>query len=106
MRDRKLPESMKRRLRSFFLLSKELHQAQRYTSLLVQMSPQLQGEVARATNLKWITKVWYLRPRDTWGESKSNPHQFPQRSLTKRVSHHTTFTNMSDHFGGRQSQLG
>lgn len=63
MRDRQLPGDMQRNLRSFFLQAKELHQAERYSELLMQMSPLLQGQVARVTSNRWISRVWYLRPR-------------------------------------------
>jgi len=65
MNKKQLEHKMQVRLRSFFLQARELHDAERYHDLLSRMSPQLQGDVARVTNVRWIQRVWYLAPKVT-----------------------------------------
>lgn len=60
MQDRSVPYTMRRRLRKFFLNTRD---TQRYASqreLFSKMSPALQGEVALITNQIWIEKVTFL----------------------------------------------
>lgn len=62
MQDRELPHDMRRRLRSFFLSTKDLQRHDQQIVLLDRMSPALQGEVAITTNREWLRKVCFMRP--------------------------------------------
>jgi len=65
MKVKHLDHNLQVRLRSFFLQARELHDQERYCDLLCRMSPQLMSDVARVTNVQWIKRVWYLKPRTT-----------------------------------------
>jgi len=60
MRDRLLPQTMRHRMRSFFLSSKRAHRRSRQQRIITSMSPGLQGEVVLLMNKKWLTKVRIL----------------------------------------------
>eukprot|EP00931_Biecheleriopsis_adriatica_P007435 TRINITY_DN108714_c0_g1_i1.p1 TRINITY_DN108714_c0_g1~~TRINITY_DN108714_c0_g1_i1.p1 ORF type:complete len:714 (-),score=104.88 TRINITY_DN108714_c0_g1_i1:76-2217(-) len=60
MAERSLPQSMRQRLRSFFLSNKDSVHHVTQKRLLGDMSPALQGEVAMALNSVWIGKVSFL----------------------------------------------
>lgn len=62
MMDRELPQDMRRRLRSFFLSTKDLQRMNQESALLHKMSPALQGEVAITTNWEWLRKVPFMTP--------------------------------------------
>merc|ERR1719421_901627 len=61
MTKRCLPQEMRRRLRQYFCQARELHEREVYRYLLDQLSPSLQGEVARVTNERWLDKVWIFK---------------------------------------------
>merc|ERR1712070_913726 len=52
---------MRRRLRSFFFQIKDLQRIRSYQTIVDQMSPSLQGEVALQVNEIWMQHVWYFR---------------------------------------------
>lgn len=60
MHDQKIPHTLCIRLRRYFHETREATRRQAEGQIMVQMSPQLQGEFAHFTHKKWITKVWYL----------------------------------------------
>jgi hypothetical protein len=60
MQDRELPQPMRRRLRSFFLSTRDMSRHNQQQSLLQKMSPALQGEVAMATSWVWLRKVPFM----------------------------------------------
>eukprot|EP00930_Biecheleria_cincta_P023788 TRINITY_DN17114_c0_g1_i2.p1 TRINITY_DN17114_c0_g1~~TRINITY_DN17114_c0_g1_i2.p1 ORF type:complete len:654 (+),score=76.26 TRINITY_DN17114_c0_g1_i2:135-2096(+) len=60
MADQKLPNGMRRRLRAFFFQTQDLQRVQSFQSVIQQMSPALQGELALTVNEVWVRKVWYL----------------------------------------------
>jgi len=62
MQDRELPQEMRRRLRSFFLSTKDMTRHTQQQLLLQKMSPALQGEVAMATSWIWLRKVPFMAP--------------------------------------------
>jgi len=60
MCDHQLPIEMQRRLRSFFFQINDVNRVRGYGSIVDQMSPSLQGELAIAVNEVWVRKVWYF----------------------------------------------
>merc|ERR1719428_2041608 len=64
MVDRGLPKTVRQRIRTFFLSTKEAQRQAHHQKLLSRMSRSLQGEVALTVNRGWITpmsKVGFLR---------------------------------------------
>jgi len=61
MSERDLPQSMRRRLRTFFLASKDSVKHGTQKELLRGMSPALQGEVSMALNVVWMGKVQWMK---------------------------------------------
>jgi len=62
MKDRELSYPMRRRLRSFFLSTKDINRHAQQQVLLHKMSPALQGEVAMATTWIWLCKIPFMQP--------------------------------------------
>jgi hypothetical protein len=67
MRERNLPTELKRTLRDFFTMGRDVHQVSDDGDLLAMMSPLLQGMVALEANKRWIQAIWYF---DSFGESR------------------------------------
>ncbi|CEM39207.1 unnamed protein product [Vitrella brassicaformis CCMP3155] len=61
LHDRSIKGDLRRRLRLFFHQSRSLQRLIFYNRLEAQMSPGLQGEMALATNERWISRVRWLR---------------------------------------------
>mmetsp|Transcript_22010 Transcript_22010/g.39445 ORF Transcript_22010/g.39445 Transcript_22010/m.39445 type:complete len:654 (-) Transcript_22010:75-2036(-) len=61
MRDRALPTYMRKKLRRFFLSTRDVRQQDCYSMLFSKMSPALRGEIAWAMNHMWVTKVSFLK---------------------------------------------
>jgi hypothetical protein len=61
MVDRHLPREMRHKIRRFFMQSRALRTSQSYLSLLGQLSPMLQREVARESNSRWLAHVMWLQ---------------------------------------------
>jgi hypothetical protein len=61
LEERGVPETMKQRLRSFFLSSRSRSEHMTQKQLLFNMSSTLQGEVSLILNKDWIAKVSFLR---------------------------------------------
>eukprot|EP00746_Dinoflagellata_sp_MGD_P147893 gnl/MRDRNA2_/MRDRNA2_80207_c0_seq1.p1 gnl/MRDRNA2_/MRDRNA2_80207_c0~~gnl/MRDRNA2_/MRDRNA2_80207_c0_seq1.p1 ORF type:complete len:678 (+),score=98.11 gnl/MRDRNA2_/MRDRNA2_80207_c0_seq1:194-2035(+) len=55
-----LSHHLKRRLRGFFINTKDWNQRITWKDLSRRMSPQLQSDVAREVNITWVLKVSYL----------------------------------------------
>jgi len=60
MQTEDLPESLQKRLRTFFLQKRNLAQHQHNLNLLNSMSPQLQSEVCFTSSLPWLRKVSFF----------------------------------------------
>ena len=60
MQSRQLPADLKQSIRMFFNVRKEIAKAEKYSSLIDVMSPDLKGEVAYRHN-DWLNNVPYLR---------------------------------------------
>merc|ERR1712100_982748 len=60
-----LSHHLKRRLRGFFINTKDWNQRITWKELSQRMSPQLQSDVAREVNISWVLKVPYLT-RVSW----------------------------------------
>eukprot|EP00927_Polykrikos_kofoidii_P047671 TRINITY_DN41946_c0_g1_i1.p1 TRINITY_DN41946_c0_g1~~TRINITY_DN41946_c0_g1_i1.p1 ORF type:complete len:685 (-),score=103.57 TRINITY_DN41946_c0_g1_i1:15-2039(-) len=61
MEDRNIGQSVRKRLRVFFLETKQLQRRTRQRDLLSRMSPALQGEFAFSINRKWMAKLTFLQ---------------------------------------------
>ena len=55
-----LPKDVRTRLREYFHQTKHLRLTLAHRTLLQQMSPMLQGEVAWRINERWLCRVWFL----------------------------------------------
>lgn len=60
MQEHRLPPDLRRNMRSFMIHSREIHRARFYQDTLMQMSPQLRGELAMHVHAKWITEVKFF----------------------------------------------
>lgn len=61
MKDKCIPQEMRRRLRTFFYQTKDVIRVNSYRYIVRRLSPALQGEVAVTMNSMWVRNVWYLR---------------------------------------------
>merc|ERR1719487_1303448 len=61
MEDRGLPKRMRRRIRDFFVQTKDAQRIAGHESLMKMMSPSIMGEVAVAVNEVWISKIHFLQ---------------------------------------------
>merc|ERR1719161_1964534 len=57
---KRLPNDLRLRVRRFFYQSRELQVSRSYQVLLEQMSPELQQQVARSMNDKWLQQIWWI----------------------------------------------
>ena len=58
MRERELPRHMRMMLRDYFTSARRVHQLNDDFKIISMMSPMLEGEVAVATNRRWLQRVW------------------------------------------------
>eukprot|EP00930_Biecheleria_cincta_P056661 TRINITY_DN42732_c0_g1_i1.p1 TRINITY_DN42732_c0_g1~~TRINITY_DN42732_c0_g1_i1.p1 ORF type:complete len:523 (-),score=74.59 TRINITY_DN42732_c0_g1_i1:30-1598(-) len=61
MRERGVPNRMRKRLRSFFLQSRKHSRLMTQRELLQNMSPTLQGEISLVLSSEWLSKVSFIR---------------------------------------------
>jgi len=100
MKDRELPQDMRRRLRSFFLSTKDLQRICQQTVLLQRMSPALQGEVAITTNREWLRKVDFMKPLlDSAQLGTSLDERAPAYIVDIAIALHSSIFAQSELFG-------
>ena len=58
LRDRNIPDEMRVRVRMYFHNAKVINRLKGYRDLENMMSLVLRGEVAAASQRKWIEKIW------------------------------------------------
>jgi len=64
MRARHLPQSMRQRVREYFIESQPLRVGVQNSAMYHVLSPTLQGEVVLQSNEQWLRCVWFLRDAD------------------------------------------
>eukprot|EP00397_Hematodinium_sp_SG-2012_P001168 GEMP01001169.1.p1 GENE.GEMP01001169.1~~GEMP01001169.1.p1 ORF type:complete len:1624 (+),score=210.31 GEMP01001169.1:37-4908(+) len=57
----KLPPDLCRKVRTYFVQSCESWETKGFQGIIHTISPMLQREVARATNQRWLGKLWWMR---------------------------------------------
>jgi len=61
MRDRGLPQSLKKALRTYFHNSRSMQRQQSDSHVINMMSPLMQATVALQANQSWLNRIWFLR---------------------------------------------
>eukprot|EP00927_Polykrikos_kofoidii_P084476 TRINITY_DN8905_c0_g2_i1.p1 TRINITY_DN8905_c0_g2~~TRINITY_DN8905_c0_g2_i1.p1 ORF type:complete len:653 (-),score=96.70 TRINITY_DN8905_c0_g2_i1:138-2096(-) len=97
MHERNFHVSLRKRLRAFFLSTREIQRHGRHQLLLTSMSPALQGEVAIELNRIWFSTIPFLR--DVVLGEKENVQHVPPYLVKIAISLESSVHAQSEVFG-------
>eukprot|EP00927_Polykrikos_kofoidii_P084475 TRINITY_DN8905_c0_g1_i2.p1 TRINITY_DN8905_c0_g1~~TRINITY_DN8905_c0_g1_i2.p1 ORF type:complete len:734 (-),score=95.52 TRINITY_DN8905_c0_g1_i2:258-2270(-) len=101
MHERNFHTALRKRLRAFFLATREVQRHGRHRQLVSSMSPALQGEVAIELNRLWFTSVYFLR--EVVLGAKANEEHLPPYLVKVAVSLQASVHAQSEVFGKPQT---